>query len=167
MKCNKPQLTPDEPKKFVVKACQDVPEKIIRYGDPNMKILKSNPKFLKSHLARLKCSSAKSKLTARYWSSRNWYYFIRWRQTHFYFCRGLRSRACAHGILRLTTTKKTKDVINANLLILYLIRSWTLSVKNSKILRCQIKEPKRDACYHKVGTKNCNIGSCKRDNKKA
>ena len=38
--------------------------------------------------------------------------------------------ACAHGILRLTTTKKTKDVINANLLILYLIRSWTLSVKN-------------------------------------
>ena len=92
MKYNKPWLTLDEPKKFVVKACQDGPEKIIRYGDPNMKIRKSNPKVLKSFRARFKCRSAKSKLTARYWSSRNWYYFIRWRQTHFYFCRSLRSR---------------------------------------------------------------------------
>ena len=92
MKCNEPQLTPYEPKKFVVKACQNGLETIMRYGDPNKKILKSNPKFLKSLLARLKCCSAKSKLTARYWSSRIWYYFIRWRQTHFYFCRSLRSR---------------------------------------------------------------------------
>ena len=79
MKCNKPRHTPDDPKKFVVKACQDGPEKIIRYGDPNMKIRKSNAKFLKPLRDRLKCSSAKSKLTARYWSSRNWYYLIRCR----------------------------------------------------------------------------------------
>ena len=72
MKCNKPRLTPDEPKKFVIKACQDGPEKIIRYGDPNMKIRKSNPKVLKSLRSKLKCSSAKSKFNARYCSSRNW-----------------------------------------------------------------------------------------------
>ena len=41
MKCNKPRRTPDGPKKFVVKACQDGTEKIIRYGDPNMKIRKN------------------------------------------------------------------------------------------------------------------------------
>jgi hypothetical protein len=34
MKCNKPQRTPDGPKKFVVKACKDGKEKIIRFGDP-------------------------------------------------------------------------------------------------------------------------------------
>ena len=36
MACNKPRRTPDGPKKFVVKACQDGTEKIIRYGDPNI-----------------------------------------------------------------------------------------------------------------------------------
>ncbi len=54
------------------KACQDGTEKIIRYGDLNMKIRKSNPKAHKSFRARHKCSTAKSKLTARYWSCRNW-----------------------------------------------------------------------------------------------
>ena len=72
MKCNKPQRTPDGPKKFVVKACHDGTEKIIRFGDSNMRIKKSNPKARKSFRARHKCSTAKSKLTARYWSCRNW-----------------------------------------------------------------------------------------------
>ena len=40
MKCNKPRRTPEGPKKFVVKACEDGKEKIIRYGDPNMTIKK-------------------------------------------------------------------------------------------------------------------------------
>ena len=44
MKCNKPRRTADGPKKFVVKACQDGTEKIIRFGDSNMRIKKSNPK---------------------------------------------------------------------------------------------------------------------------
>ena len=48
MACNKPRRTPDGPKKFVVKACEDGTEKIVQYGDP------------------------KSKLTARYWSCKNW-----------------------------------------------------------------------------------------------
>ena len=66
MKCNKPRRTPDGPKKFVVKACQDGTEKIIRLGDSNMRIKKSNPKARKSFRARHKCSTAKFKLTARY-----------------------------------------------------------------------------------------------------
>ena len=72
MKCNKPRRIPDGPKKFVVKGCQDGTEKIIRFGDSNMRIKKSNPKARKSFRARHKCSTAKSKLTARYWSCRNW-----------------------------------------------------------------------------------------------
>ena len=44
----------------------------IRYGDPNMRIKKSNPARRKSFRARHKCSTAKSKLTARYWSCKNW-----------------------------------------------------------------------------------------------
>ena len=72
MKCNKPRRTPEGPKKFVVKACEDGKEKIIRYGDPNMQIKKSNPERRKSFRARHKCKTAKSKLTARYWSCKNW-----------------------------------------------------------------------------------------------
>ena len=72
MKCNKPRRTPDGPKKFVVKACEGGTQKLIRYGDPKMTIKKSNPKRRKSFRARHKCSTAKSKLTARYWSCKNW-----------------------------------------------------------------------------------------------
>ena len=72
MKCNKPRRTPDGSKKFVVKACKDGKEKIVRFGDPNMKIKKSNPERRKSFRARHKCSSAKDKVTARYWSCKKW-----------------------------------------------------------------------------------------------
>ena len=72
MKCNKPRRTPDGPKKFVVKACKDGKEKIVRYGDPNMKIKKSNPKRRKSFRSRHKCDTANDKFTARYWSCKNW-----------------------------------------------------------------------------------------------
>ena len=72
MACNKPRRTPDGPKKFVVKGCQGGTEKIIRFGDPNMRIKKSIPARRKSFRARQKCSTAKSKLTARYWSCKNW-----------------------------------------------------------------------------------------------
>lgn len=72
MKCNKPRRTPDGPKKFVVKACQDGQEKIVRFGDPNMRIKKSNPKRRASFRARHKCDTAKDKLTARYWSCKKW-----------------------------------------------------------------------------------------------
>ena len=73
MKCNSPRRTPGGPKKFVVKACQGGTEKVIRFGDPNMKIKKSNPKRRKSFRARHKCDSKPpSKLTARYWSCKKW-----------------------------------------------------------------------------------------------
>ena len=72
MACNKPRRTSGGSKKFVVKACQDGTEKIVRFGDPNMKIRKSNTKARKSFRARHKCSTAKNKLSARYWSCKKW-----------------------------------------------------------------------------------------------
>lgn len=59
-------------KKSVVKACKDGKEKIIRFGDANMTIKKSNPARRKSFRARHKCSTAKDKFSARYWSCRAW-----------------------------------------------------------------------------------------------
>ena len=72
MKCNSPRRQIQGGKKFVVKACQGDIEKIIRFGDANMKIRKSNPAARKSFRARHRCSTANSKLTARYWSCKNW-----------------------------------------------------------------------------------------------
>ena len=46
--------------------------KKIMFGDPNMKIRKNNPKARASFRARHKCSTAKDKTTARYWSCRAW-----------------------------------------------------------------------------------------------
>lgn len=44
----------------------------ISFGDPNMKIKKSNPGRRKSFRARHRCASAKDKTSARYWSCRMW-----------------------------------------------------------------------------------------------
>ena len=46
--------------------------KKVNFGDPNMRIKKSNPKRRKSFRARHKCHTAKDKTTARYWSCRAW-----------------------------------------------------------------------------------------------
>ena len=72
MKCNKVQRTSGGPKKFVVKACKDGKEKVIRFGDPNMKIKKNIPARRKSFRARHKGDTAKDKFTARYWSCKQW-----------------------------------------------------------------------------------------------
>lgn len=72
MKCNSPRRTSGGSKKFVVKACKNGKEKVVRYGDPNMKIKKSNPKRRKSFRARHKCDQKKDKLTAGYWSCKKW-----------------------------------------------------------------------------------------------
>ena len=77
MACNKPRrLHKGDPgygkKKFVVKACENGKEKIVRYGDANLKIKKSNPKRRKSYRARHHCQNPGSKLKANYWSCRNW-----------------------------------------------------------------------------------------------
>jgi len=44
----------------------------VNFGDPNMRIKKSNPKRRKSFRARHNCSTAKDRTSARYWSCRAW-----------------------------------------------------------------------------------------------
>ena len=60
------------PKKFEVLAVEGDTVKYIPFGDPNMEIRKDNPAARKSFRARHKCDTATSKLTARYWSCKNW-----------------------------------------------------------------------------------------------
>jgi hypothetical protein len=77
MPANKPRrIRKGEPgygkKKFVVKAKEGNKEKIIRFGDANMKIKKYIPARRKSFRARHGCSSPGSKLKARFWACRSW-----------------------------------------------------------------------------------------------
>ena len=71
---NKPKRTPNHPtKKFVVVAKQGDKIKTIRFGDAKIKIKKNQPVLRKSFRARHKCdTNPPSKLTARYWSCKNW-----------------------------------------------------------------------------------------------
>jgi len=46
--------------------------KKVNFGDPNMRIKKSNPKRRKSFRARHHCESPGPKTKARYWSCRKW-----------------------------------------------------------------------------------------------
>jgi hypothetical protein len=44
----------------------------VNFGDPNMKIKKSNPKRRKSFRARHRCATPGPRWKARYWSCRKW-----------------------------------------------------------------------------------------------
>jgi hypothetical protein len=44
----------------------------VNFGDPNMRIRKSNPARRRSFRARHKCDTAKDRTSARYWSCRKW-----------------------------------------------------------------------------------------------
>ena len=73
VKLGKPFLTPDGPKKrsvYVKNAKGNVIK--VNFGDPNLKIKKSNPKRRKSFRARHKCHTAKDRTTPRYWSCKFW-----------------------------------------------------------------------------------------------
>jgi len=59
-------------KKFVVKAKEGNKEKIVKFGDANLKIKKNIPARRKSFRARHKCNQKKSKLSAGYWSCKKW-----------------------------------------------------------------------------------------------
>jgi len=59
-------------KKFKVFVMWGGKVKKIMFGDPNMEIRKDNPKARASFRARHKCSTAKDKTTARYWSCKMW-----------------------------------------------------------------------------------------------
>ena len=70
MPCNKPRKSPKAGKKKVVKGCENGQEKIIHFGASGYGHNYS-PAARKSFKARHKCSTAKSKLTARYWACKN------------------------------------------------------------------------------------------------
>ncbi len=73
MKCNVPRRDVQGGKKSVVKACSGGKEKIIRFGDSNMSIKKSNPKAKKSYCARSGgIKGGDGKLSANYWSRKAW-----------------------------------------------------------------------------------------------
>ena len=71
-KYNKPKRTPGKSKKFAVLAKEGDKVRLVRFGDPNMRIRKSEPARRKSFRARHKCDEKKSKLSAGYWSCRKW-----------------------------------------------------------------------------------------------
>lgn len=72
VKLNKPMR--GGPKKFYVYVKNPKTGNIIKvnFGDPNMKIKKSNPKRRKSFRARHNCDNPGPKTKARYWSCRMW-----------------------------------------------------------------------------------------------
>lgn len=73
LKCNSPVRNPaGSPKKSKVLACANGKKKTIQFGDSSMKIRKNVPAARKSFRARMKCDTAKNKLTARFWSCRAW-----------------------------------------------------------------------------------------------
>ena len=73
MKCNVPRREVQGGKKFVVKACQNGQERIVRFGDANMTIKKNQPARKKSYCARSGGIKGKNnKLSANYWSRRAW-----------------------------------------------------------------------------------------------
>ena len=69
---NKPKRTPGKSKKFAVLAKDGSKVRLIRYGDPNMKIKKNIPARRKSFRARHNCDNPGPKWKARYWSCKAW-----------------------------------------------------------------------------------------------
>lgn len=69
----KPFRTSGGPKKFSVYVKNKKGNVVkINFGDPNMRIKKNIPGRRKSFRARHKCSTAKDRTSARYWSCRSW-----------------------------------------------------------------------------------------------
>jgi hypothetical protein len=70
---NKPFLTPDGPKKRSVYVKNEKGNVVkVNFGDPNMKIKKSDPERRKSFRARHNCDNPGPKWKARYWSCKMW-----------------------------------------------------------------------------------------------
>ena len=73
VKLGKPFLTPGGPRKrsvYVKNAKGNVVK--VNFGDPNMRIRKSNPARRKSFRARHRCENPGPRDRARYWSCRQW-----------------------------------------------------------------------------------------------
>ena len=70
---NKPFYTPGERKKSAVYVKNPADKVVIvRFGDPDMKIKKSNPERRKNFRARHNCEEAKDKTTPKFWSCAAW-----------------------------------------------------------------------------------------------
>ena len=69
---NKPMQGDVKKSKVYVKDPSTGNVKKVNFGDPNMKIRKSNPKARKSFRARHNCDNPGPKTKARYWSCRAW-----------------------------------------------------------------------------------------------
>lgn len=69
---NKPMRGDVKKFKVFVKDPKTGNVKKVNFGDPNMKIKKSNPARRKSFRARHRCDTARDKTTARYWSCKKW-----------------------------------------------------------------------------------------------
>jgi hypothetical protein len=76
MKCNKPQRAPKGAKqKYIVKACDDGQEKIVRFGLRGMEdyLQHKDPKRRANFKSRHQCDKKKDKLTAGWWACNyNW-----------------------------------------------------------------------------------------------
>lgn len=73
VKLGKPFKTPGGPKKSSVYVKNDKGNVVkVNFGDPNMKIKKSDPARRKSFRARHNCSNPGPRWKARYWSCRAW-----------------------------------------------------------------------------------------------
>ena len=69
---NKPMKGDVKKSKVYVKDPKTGNVKKVNFGDPNMKIKKSNPKRRKSFRARHNCDNPGPKTKARYWSCKAW-----------------------------------------------------------------------------------------------
>jgi len=70
---NKPFYTPGERKKSAVYVKNPANKVVIvRFGDPDMTIKKSNPERRKNFRARHNCAEAKDKTTPKFWSCAAW-----------------------------------------------------------------------------------------------
>jgi hypothetical protein len=72
VKLNKPMRGDVKKFKVFVKDPKTGNIKKVNFGDPNMRIRKSNPKARKSFRARHNCDNPGPKTKARYWSCRKW-----------------------------------------------------------------------------------------------
>ena len=72
VKLNKPMQGDVKKFKVYVKDPKTGNTKKVNFGDPNMRIKKSNPKRRKSFRARHNCDNPGPKTKARYWSCRKW-----------------------------------------------------------------------------------------------
>ena len=71
-KLNVPWRTPGGAKKSAVCVSDGDKTKIVRFGDPNMKIRKNEPGRRSNFRARHNCDNPGPKTKARYWSCRAW-----------------------------------------------------------------------------------------------